>query len=204
MRASLISSALGRKWMQRSGSGSSVQKYLNHARCRFTPAAQLVGERYGSVQAKGPSGKTRLATRSRIRRFESSGITPISITVLRRHEQCFFVACEAPGKVFRILWLRRIVRYVSARFFTVRVSFRDPKSVYLYMTKKATAPPPKYPPVMRAAQAADYLSISPQRLYARIREGTIPQGVYVRLGRSIRVVKAELDRWLAEGGCGLD
>ena len=44
------------------------------------------------------------------------------------------------------------------------------------------------------------LHISPQRGYQMAREGILPPGVVVRLGRQIRLNEAKLEDWIASGG----
>lgn len=47
--------------------------------------------------------------------------------------------------------------------------------------------------VMTVSEVADYLRINPQTVYRKAKTGELPA---LRIGRSIRFRKAELDEWL--------
>ena len=57
-------------------------------------------------------------------------------------------------------------------------------------------------PLITAAQASTLLGVSIPRTYELIRTAVLPPGVVVRLGRQIRIDRAQLDAWLRHGGNG--
>ncbi len=50
---------------------------------------------------------------------------------------------------------------------------------------------------------AEYGFESDRELYRLIREGVIPSGPVVHLGRKVRIHREQLERWLAAGGSAL-
>jgi hypothetical protein len=54
-----------------------------------------------------------------------------------------------------------------------------------------------------ATYGAERLSIDLQRFYALAREKMLPDGVVIRIGRTIRVDPARLETWIAAGGSPL-
>ena len=58
--------------------------------------------------------------------------------------------------------------------------------------------------LMTAEEVAGVLGVSRQRVYALIREGVIPSGVSVQLGRQVRVNPDALEEWIRAGGKGFD
>jgi excisionase family DNA binding protein len=53
------------------------------------------------------------------------------------------------------------------------------------------------------AYACQRLNERPQRVYSLIRDGVIPHGVIVRLGRHIRINPEKLEEFIASGGQAL-
>lgn len=56
-------------------------------------------------------------------------------------------------------------------------------------------------PVIYAAQR---LGLTSKKVYDLIDRGVIPRGVYVRVGRQIRIDMRRLDAWIADGGAGYE
>jgi hypothetical protein len=54
-----------------------------------------------------------------------------------------------------------------------------------------------------ATYGAQRLGIDLQRFYALTRERKLPDGVVIRIGRTIRVDPARLEEFIANGGCPL-
>ena len=47
------------------------------------------------------------------------------------------------------------------------------------------------------------LNLKPQRVYEMARQGILPPGVIVRLGRQIRINESKLREWIESGGQSL-
>lgn len=58
--------------------------------------------------------------------------------------------------------------------------------------------------LVRAREAAEALGVSPWRVYDLARQGVLPAGVVVRLGREVRIDAEALRAWVAAGGAGMD
>jgi excisionase family DNA binding protein len=58
--------------------------------------------------------------------------------------------------------------------------------------------------LVRAREAAETLGVSTWRVYDMARQGVLPPGVVVRLGRGVRISEEALHAWLAAGGAGLE
>ena len=54
--------------------------------------------------------------------------------------------------------------------------------------------------LMRVAEASRLLHASKSRVYELAREGILPPGVVVRLGRQVRISEAKLREWIESGG----
>jgi excisionase family DNA binding protein len=52
-------------------------------------------------------------------------------------------------------------------------------------------------------QAARLMGVSRLRGYALVRDKILPPGVYVRLGRQVRIDRVALEQFLAKGGAAL-
>ena len=57
--------------------------------------------------------------------------------------------------------------------------------------------------LMTAKAAAEILNVTEARVYELIRQGIIPAGVAVRLGRQIRIDTDGLSEWVRRGGQSL-
>ncbi len=57
--------------------------------------------------------------------------------------------------------------------------------------------------LLTAAEAAQILRVSPRRIYDMAREGILPPGVAIRLGRELRISESRLAEFLEAGGCAL-
>ena len=55
---------------------------------------------------------------------------------------------------------------------------------------------------MSVQEAATALQTTPVHMYRLIRDGVIPKGVYLRLGRGLRIDQTELENWMGRGGQG--
>jgi hypothetical protein len=59
---------------------------------------------------------------------------------------------------------------------------------------------PPTPALISAHAAAKRLGTSPYSLYAYAREGVIPRGVAVYLGRRVKFDAEQLEAWISAGG----
>jgi excisionase family DNA binding protein len=62
-----------------------------------------------------------------------------------------------------------------------------------HAVKQKLGPPRALPALMKAQEAADYLSMSEEWIRQRGRDGTLPT---VKLGRATRFRRSDLDEWL--------
>lgn len=58
-------------------------------------------------------------------------------------------------------------------------------------------------PLKSVRYAAQRLNISEQRVYQLVREGVLPDGVVVRLGRQVRIDPDQLEDFIRKGGRAL-
>lgn len=49
-------------------------------------------------------------------------------------------------------------------------------------------------------KTASYLGLSEWRVYDLVRQGILPAGVVVRLGRTIKINPEKLEKWVESGG----
>lgn len=57
--------------------------------------------------------------------------------------------------------------------------------------------------LLRIPEAARVLGLSEHRVYELVRQGILPLGVVVKLGRQIRINSERLREWIAGGGQAL-
>jgi len=60
------------------------------------------------------------------------------------------------------------------------------------------------PNLLTASEVAKKLRTSRWQVYQYVREGILPPGLHLRLGRSLLFSRAELDSWIKRGGQGLN
>ncbi len=71
--------------------------------------------------------------------------------------------------------------------------------------KTPAAPIPDGPLLLAVPRAAALLGLSPRRLYDLAASGALPEGIVIRLGRTVRISRPRLLRWLeGEGLEGTD
>jgi excisionase family DNA binding protein len=58
--------------------------------------------------------------------------------------------------------------------------------------------------LMRVPDVAKTLGVTAWRVYDLARQGVLPPGVVVRLGREVRVDAEALEAWVRAGGAGLE
>jgi excisionase family DNA binding protein len=58
--------------------------------------------------------------------------------------------------------------------------------------------------LVRVREAAEALGVSTQHVYHMARQGILPPGVVVRLGRQVRVDADALEAWVKAGGSAAD